>query len=191
MAAMAEVVAERGYATVKVKDVTDAAGVSRRTFYEHFKNKEVCFIATFDEALERMRESVIDAAAAAPSDEWPVRIRAGLDAALEFLAQEPDLARLFLIEAPGVGPGAKASSRRLVEELIERLREGRSSRTGGKKLPAATEEVLVGGVARLVVRALNAGGGKRINNLLPELTEFVLTPYLGADEAVRVARAKA
>ena len=102
IAGLAEAVAEKGYGGTTIADITRHAAVSRRTFYEHFDGKDECFVAAFDTVTEQMRERVDEAYKA--EDEWPAALRAGIEAMLVFLASEPNLARLAMVEALVAGP---------------------------------------------------------------------------------------
>ena len=55
-------------------------------------------------------------------------------------------------------------------------------------LPEATEEALVGGIVSLVIREISAGRTEQLERLLPDLVELTLAPYVGAEEAERLAR---
>src|SRR5262249_9378155 len=172
MAALAEVVAERGYRRTTVADIIRVARVSRRAFYEQFESKESCFLATLrvaiDELCGRMQ------AAAAPEERWELRIRAATAAGVEFLAAEPDLARLLLTESARAGPEAAGVYRSLHTQLESAL--PKADRHGA---PAGTEQVVVAGAITILTRALGAGEDPAA--LVPEAVAFILTPYLGAD----------
>ena len=56
--AMIEAVARNGYEGTRVKQVIALAGVSRRSFYEQFANKEGCFLATFDVLARRELQQI-------------------------------------------------------------------------------------------------------------------------------------
>jgi AcrR family transcriptional regulator len=105
LAAMAEVVGSKGYAAVAVADVIAGAGVSRKTFYEHFENKEECFLETYDAGVELMLEA-IDAAIADAGPEPLAIARAGTARYLEILAVNHAFARTFLVEVLAAGPRA-------------------------------------------------------------------------------------
>ena len=84
---MFDVASEHGAANVSVAEVVERSGVSRRTFYETFSDREDCFLAAFDDALAFASQRVLPAYNA--ERKWRERIRAGLVALLEFLDQEP------------------------------------------------------------------------------------------------------
>jgi AcrR family transcriptional regulator len=102
IAGLAEAVAEKGYGGTTIADITRHAAVSRRTFYEHFEGKDECFVAAFDTVTEQLRRVVEEAYEA--EDDWPQALRAGIEAMLTFLASEPNLARLAMVEALVAGP---------------------------------------------------------------------------------------
>ncbi len=97
--AIAEVVAAKGYGAATVADVVERAGVSRKTFYEQFRDKEACFLAAYDAGVD----SLIATMRAVGDD-----VRARIRAYLETLAAEPAFARTFLIEIGAAGPRALA-----------------------------------------------------------------------------------
>ena len=105
LASMLRATAELGYRDTCVQDVLDRAGVSRPTFYEHFENKEDCFLAAFDGAAERLRKQVEKATLEGGAD-WRDRLAKGMEALLDFLAAEPDTARTVIVEARAASPAA-------------------------------------------------------------------------------------
>jgi AcrR family transcriptional regulator len=106
LAAMATAVAEKGYANVAVADVVAGAGVSRKTFYEHFENKEECFLAAYDAGVEAMLDAIeLAIRDAAPGGPLAIA-RAGTARYLDTLAANPAFARTFLVEVLGAGPRA-------------------------------------------------------------------------------------
>lgn len=181
MAALAEVVAERGYPATTVAGVTKAAGVSRRAFYEHFESKRDCFLATLEIAIEELSRQVAGAVEA--ESDWALRVRAAIRAGLRFLAAEPELARLIVIESANAGPEAAVRYRSLLERLQAQLRDRREH-----AVPDGTDEVVVGGAASILASAINRGEGAELDRLAPDLVAFVLTPYLGALRAEALAR---
>jgi AcrR family transcriptional regulator len=189
IAGLAEAVAEKGYGGTTIADITRHAAVSRRTFYEHFDGKDECFVAAFDTVTQQLRERIEQAYKAA--DEWTEGIRAGIGAMLGFLAAEPNLARLAMVEALVAGPVVVERYDAAVQTFLPYLEEGRKGRPKKvlARLSDSTEEALVGGMVSLVSRRIVAGQTEELESLLPDLVEFTLAPYVGNDEAARIARA--
>lgn len=184
VAAITTKVAEQGYNPTTIADITKTAALSRRTFYEHFANKEACFAAAYDAALERVRAATLDAVA--ERDEWAQRVRAGLAGLLAILGEHPDLARLLLIAPASVGDAAANRHHLALQELVAELLADPPA-TASPAAAKVREQALAGGISRLIVRKINAGEEARLGDLLPALVELVLTPYLGGEEAVKVA----
>jgi AcrR family transcriptional regulator len=184
--AMVDTVAERGYNATTVAHITKAASVSRRTFYEHFADKEACFLAAYDMVADHIRASM--RAAAESFGEWPQQVRAALATMLRFLASEPELARLCMVEPVAAGGEIAARHRASMQGFVEILKAGRPQHSGQRPLPQATEETLVGGIVSLIVREISAGRTEGLEQLLPDLVELILAPYLGIEEAERLAR---
>lgn len=189
IAGLAEAVAEKGYGGTTIADITRHAAVSRRTFYEHFEGKDECFVAAFDTVTEQLRERVEEAYEA--EDEWADGVRAGIGAMLTFLASEPNLARLAMVEALVAGPVVVERYDASVQTFLPYLTAGREGRSKAvlDRLSDSTEEALVGGMVSLVARRIVAGQTEELESLLPDLVEFTLAPYVGNDEAARIARA--
>jgi AcrR family transcriptional regulator len=184
--ALVDTVAERGYNATTVAHITKAASVSRRTFYEHFADKEACFLAAYEMVTEHIAAAM--KAAAESFEDWPEKVRAALATMLSFLAGEPELARLCMIEPVAAGGEIAARHRASMQGLVEILKAGRPEHGGRRPLPEATEETLVGGIVSLIVREISADRADRLEALLPDLVELTLTPYVGPEEAERLAR---
>lgn len=184
--ALVDTVAERGYNATTVANITKAASVSRRTFYEHFADKEACFLVAYEMVADHITTSM--RAAAEAFDEWPQQVRAALGTMLRFFAGEPDLARLYMIEPIAAGGQIAARHRTSMQGLVEVLKAGRPEHAGEHPLPEATEETLVGGIVSLIVREVSAGRTEQLEKLLPDLVELALAPYVGAEQAEKLAR---
>lgn len=188
IAGLAAAVAAKGYAAVTLADIVGEARVSRRVFYANFEGKEECFLAAFEVVVAHLRELV--AAATAGVEGWPRQAIAATGAVLSFLAGEPDLARLCLLESRGAGPAVTARFNQAVGELAPGLARGRGERPAGERpLPDSTEDSTLGALVSLVHRKVAAGETERLEELAPECAELVLLPYLGPAEAARLARA--
>jgi|SRR5881394_123666 len=186
IAGLAAAVAEKGYAAVTLTDIVKEAKVSRRVFYANFGGKEQCFLAAFEVVVGHLRELVAEAVE--PVDGWPQRAIAATRTTLEFLAAEPDLARLCLLESRGAGPAVAARFNEAVGELRPLLALGRAERPEGERLPDSTEDSTIGSLVSLTYRKVAAGEAEQLEDLLPDCAELVLLPYLGPAEATRLAR---
>jgi AcrR family transcriptional regulator len=186
IAGLAEAVAEKGYAAVTLTDIVKGAKVSRRVFYANFESKEQCFLAAFEVVVDHLRELIADAVEEV--DDWPHRAIAATREVLSFLAFEPDLAHLCLVESRGAGPAVAARFNEAVGEMAPLLRMGRAERPEGERLPDSTEDSTIGSLVSLVYRKVAAGEAEQLEQLLPDCAELVLLPYLGPDEASRLAR---
>jgi AcrR family transcriptional regulator len=186
IAGLTEVLYEVGYQKTTVSSIGRRAAVSKSDFYKHFESKDECFYAAYDSAIERIREQVLNACRRQPEDSWPPRVRDALSALLAALAADPPLASISLVEGLRAGPAIYDRYQAALESFVSFLREGAPPAPGGAEVPRATEEAIVGGIASLLGRRVLAGETTAIAELLPQVTEFALTPYLGTDEARRI-----
>ena len=181
--AAVRVVAAKGYGAMTIGDLTKEAGVSRTTFYELFEDKEACFLAAYDNAVDVLVRRVTSAYESEGS--WPDRAAAGLAAMLEVLADEPALARLSLVDIGNAGPAAQRRYRAAVQRLTPLFDEGRDFAPGGRGLPANTSRMAIGGVTGLISDELVAGRADRLPSLLSDVLFATLVPYIGPDAAAR------
>jgi AcrR family transcriptional regulator len=190
IAGLAEAIAENGYSGTTIAHITRHAAVSRRTFYEHFSSKDECFVAAYDTVMEELVERVSTAFDA--EDDWPHAVKAGIGAMLEFLAAEPHLARLCMVEALVAGPVVVERYDAAIQSFVPYFQTGREGRSPEvlSRLSPTTEEALVGGMVSLISRRIIAGKAEQLEELLPDLVEFTLTPYLGSQEAAELAQEK-
>jgi len=183
LGAMLNATAELGYLETNVQDVIDRAGVSRPTFYEHFSNKEDCFLAAFDSGAERLRKSVRGAVSEG-GDSWRKRVRSGLRALLGFAGQEPDTARTIVVEARAA---SETAVRRRVELLDDFARcldeEARELLPSPLPKTTVTASGIVGGVESLLYSRLCKQEYDQLEALLPSLMYFVVLPYEGHEAA--------
>lgn len=154
-------IAERGAGKTTIEGIVKRAGVSSVTFYEHFRDKDECFVAAFARAVRELRAEVSEAVPAQGS--WMERVRAALAALLAAVDAEPGRARLCFVEAQKDGPLLRT---RYEEELM----------ATAAALDDPLGEAIVGGLAWLLRERLELGGGGSVRELLPEMTEVVLAP---------------
>lgn len=183
--ALAQESSEQGYQQVTVADIVSRAGIARNTFYENFRSKEDCFLATQEYAMTAALERVV--VAAGDLGNWADRVRAGLTAFLGYVTEEPALARTCMVEALSAGPGAVERYEKSQQAFVSLFKLGRDVSPHGAELPETLEEAIIGGVFWIVYQRLAVGEVATIPELLPQLIEFALTPYLGAEAAREVA----
>jgi AcrR family transcriptional regulator len=178
MNAIAELTAEQGYESTKIGDIVRRAGVARKTLYDNFEGKEEVFLAAFDAGVEEAIRRVEEACAEVEGG-WEERLQAGLAAFLRYVAEEPALARMCMIEALSATPAATARYEDAVQRFVDLTKD---TVPHNDQLPDTVEETLVGGVAWIVYQQIRRGETEKAEDLLPELSEFVLAPFISAAE---------
>jgi AcrR family transcriptional regulator len=184
LAALVEVARERGAGRVTVAHIVERSGVSRRTFYELFADRDACFVAAFEAAVERAAASVVPAfrLAGARGDvtgSWRERIRAGLLALLEFLDAEPGLGGLCVVDALGAGPAALERRARVMRVLVDAVDGGRRASAARSRPARITAEGVVGGVLAVLYERLAGEDARPTVRLLNPLMAMIVLPYLG------------
>lgn len=180
---MTATVGRRGYRDAHITEVVGRAGVSRRTFYEHFEGKEECFAAAYEQALEQL---VAAARAAFDAEgDWADSLRAGLRALLEQLAERPEVARVCFVEIRAAGPraaGCRDEAMRSFLPLFE------SAPTELPRTLRIFESLGMGRIADLsevLHREIAAGRASTLPELLPELSYMMVLPFAGPEAAAR------
>jgi AcrR family transcriptional regulator len=177
--AVGRAVAEKGYAATTIEDIVRGAGVSKKTFYEHFADKLDCFLAAYETASDELLNHV--SSAQDGEGEWLARTRAGIHAYLRWLAAEPALARVFLIEVAAAGPEALERRERLRDRYAERMRELQVANS----VPDEIFHAVVAGADDLVVRRLREGGD--LLELEPILLYLQVSLLAGPEVAAELA----
>jgi AcrR family transcriptional regulator len=201
--AMVEVSVERGVANVTVARVVERAGVSRRTFYELYDDREECFLEAFDEVIALASRYVLDGYDA--NAQWVERLRTALIGLLSFVDVERGAGQLLIVGSLGAGASALERRQRALTQMIALIDEGRTETKAGAEPPLLTAEGLAGGVlsvlhARLLARPRMAvsppppaRGNRRVRDtdgdsllrLAGPLMGMIVLPYLGPAGARR------
>jgi AcrR family transcriptional regulator/DNA-binding MarR family transcriptional regulator len=177
------VIAEHGYGELSVARITSGAGVSRRTFYDLFQDREDCFLAAFEDALSRARELML--AGWTEKRAWAEQVRGALLSLLVLLDGEPGVRSLLVIDALKAGPRVQQRRVEILRELSRVLHESGSQARAGRELPALTGEGVIGAVLGVIHTRLLAGNPGSLVELLNPLMGVVVLPYLGAAAAQR------
>ena len=183
LTAAVEVVSELGYGGMSTARVSARAGVSRKTFYDLFSDREDCFLAVFDDALARI------AAVARPAYEreqgWREKVRAGLSELLLFIGDEPGLGALLVIDALNAGPRVLARRAQGLETLTRIIDQGRGEVKTGNGPPPMTAEGVVGAVFSVLHARMLHPDARPPIELLNPLMAIVVLPYLGQVAAAK------
>src|SRR6185437_3546250 len=163
IAATVDVVCESGAANATVARVVARAGVSRRTFYELFPDREA-----YD-----------------PQVRWAERLRSSLAALLAFLDMKPEVGWLLIVGSLGAGPRALEQRGQVLARMIAFVDEGRQAGKRGEDPPPLTAEGLAGGVFSLIHARMVDESPAPLTELLPALMSMVVLPYLGPAAARR------
>jgi AcrR family transcriptional regulator len=190
--AMARVAAERGYPRATIADVVKTAGVSRRTFYEQFKDKEDCFVEAYRTGCENGISEQAVAVRALEDPDWRSRLRVSLESYLSHLADEPHFARVLLIEVLGAGSRALAMRERILAIYVDGYRTLHAlAQKEEPELPDISDaflRALVGGIAELVQQCvLESPDGEspdRLRALAPTLVDFAAATLTSGREGV-------
>jgi len=181
MEGMAAAVSEKGYAATTIADIVRHSRVSKRTFYQHFADREACFLACYESGGELALRAVAEAAGR--GGPWPERVRAATRAYLAALQARPALTRTLLVEVHGAGPRALALRRAVLQRfarlLCDLVETGRHDHPEVRELAPAMSTALVGGINELVLATVEQGGAHRLDQLqetIAELVQSVLRP---------------
>ena len=190
LAAIVQAVAEKGYARVVVADVIERAGVSRKTFYEQFSNKDECFLAAYDASVDELLATIDDALDALAPD-WLAAHRAAVSVYLEALAASPGFARAFLIEVLGAGPDAlsrrAAVQDRFAAQLHDVHRRARADISAIPEVPPHTFRAAVGAVNELVTAHVLEHGAETLPELADAILDVQLALLVGRQMAAELA----
>jgi AcrR family transcriptional regulator len=181
LVAMISVVTEVGYRALTVQNVLARAGVSRPTFYEHFEDKEDCFLAAFDSAAQRLQECVRKATAESGSD-WRERLRAALTGLVRFVDAEPEAARTVIVEARA----SSAAGLRRRDALLDSFACSIDDlvRPELDEPPSALAAAgVVGGIESVLYARLQKGEAGELEQLVPSLMYFAVLAYAGQEAA--------
>lgn len=175
---LAAAVAYHGYEDTKITDIVELAGVSRPTFYEFFEGKEQCFAAAYEEGVERLETAIEEVLE--NQGEWPVRLSAGLRGGLEFLATDPPLAHLLLVESLAASRPARLEHERTLARLAQVLRSQAETSAGAVAVSPETARLLAGGLASHLSGRVLAGEAERLPESHDLLLGYLLAPVLPA-----------
>jgi AcrR family transcriptional regulator len=178
--AMAALLAERGYSTVTIADIARQARVSKRTFYEHFPDKDACFIACYETLSDMVLRAIVEAMSGELP--WSRRLRASTKAYLATLESQPALTRTLMMDIYAAGPRALQVRRQVLRRFADNLRrvvdQGRKENPKLPRLSQAMATAIIGGINELVLVAVEEGRAHRLTEL-SGTAEALLQAVLG------------
>jgi AcrR family transcriptional regulator len=183
--AMIRVVGRKGYKLTSVADVIEEAGTTRTTFYKHFEDKQECFLAAYDQVVERVVGEVV--ASCNGSESWLERVRKGLETIVGLFAVDPELARTAIVEVAAAGADARQLHWNAINRFTEFLEDGKDL-AHGHELPENIALMAAGAVSGLIFDELLTGRAERLPELLPDLLFAMLVPYIGPRAAAEEMR---
>jgi AcrR family transcriptional regulator len=187
LSAAVRIVSEHGYQKMSVARVAGGARVSRRTFYDVFEDREDCFLAIFQDALERAGTRVRGAYESTDdvNEDWCGRVRAALSELLVFFDEEPRVASLLVVDALGAGPRVLSRRARVLKGLSARLHRDGSRAGNARKIAPLTGEGVVGAVLSVIHTRISQKDRGTMLELLNPLMGMIVLPYLGQAAAQR------
>jgi AcrR family transcriptional regulator len=190
--AVSRSVARKGYARVTVADVVALAGVSRRTFYEHFTDKEACFLAAYSTGTDVVIGDIVAAIAGMPDADWRERLRVALEAYTATLAAEPEISRALLVDVLGAGPRAVELRQRVYDRFGDQWRfiadQALAQDAGIGPVSDLVLRALVGGIGELVQRQILTEGAETLPDLTPTLATLAIRVIEGAGARAQSSR---
>ncbi len=181
LAAVADASSSSSYAAMSVEDIISSAGISRRTFYEHYKYKHEAFLAAYDEAADRLIAAV--EAAQAPATGFAERVHSGIQVFLALLAADPSFARMCIVEVMAAGPVVVARRNQAMRAFGAIIERNASELLEERPPTALTAETVVGSIYDVIYNRIQQGRVHELPDLTTDLVYTALLPYVGPDAA--------
>jgi AcrR family transcriptional regulator len=175
MAATIAVIGEKGYSGTTVADVIARAGVSRKTFYEHFADVQGCFLAIYEaitkEGISRVQRAYEEA------EGWPDRVEAAIRVLFESAIESPDALRLIMIEIAAAGQAGLAQRERVMVQYARFIREGLELAPGQGTVSDITLRAVIGGINKVLYARLHDRRHAKLLALVPDLVRWAISYY--------------
>jgi AcrR family transcriptional regulator len=165
-----DVVGEKGYAELTVSDVIKRAGVSRRAFYEHFSNREECFLATYDSIMEDSSRAVAEAFGGA--DGLPRNAQEAIEEIFRRALRRPDAMRVLMVEIGAAGPEGISRREQLGVAYEGALRKTLQLPPGPGPIPNPVLRGVIGGTGAVLYSHVQSGKRKQLMQIIPELVAW-------------------
>jgi AcrR family transcriptional regulator len=186
VAAAVSVLVEKGFGDLTVEEVVDRAEVPRSTFDSRFAGKQAVVEFAYETLFEQFLGRLSRAIKTQPS--WPLKVKVGVGATLDMAAAEPVKAQFLTLDTLATNKSLVHQRFESRERLARLLAAGRTEILHGAELPGVVEQTLIAGIAWVISSQLRNGEAEQLPALAPQLVELTLTPYLGREEAAKMAR---
>lgn len=178
--ATVQAVNERGFVATTISDLVARAGVSRRSFYEHFENKDECLIATYDALIERLTARIAESYD--PEADWTEQIEAFVRALFEASSDRPDAARLVSVEMGAAGPIGIERWARDADRLARFVSYIFEQAPGENELPPPLARAIVGALRTILYARVRRERSIRslkseLQKLTPDVVAWILALY--------------
>jgi len=186
-AAMVATVANKGYEATRVADLLELSGVSRSAFYEHFADKQACFLAAVKALMGPTLETI------ARGDEQPLgteRARKAFDAFIKMIVDQPAAARMCLVEIYAAGPEAVEAVDRTMDVFGKFTEQTLAQMPGRDGMPREIVRGIIGGLRKTIHTRLYRGEEAELTELAPQMWEWGLS-YLPPPARLRKPRRRA
>jgi AcrR family transcriptional regulator len=177
LGAMTHVAATVGYEEATVERVLAEAGVSRRTFYELFEDREDCFVAAYDEAMGRALRAVTDAYLDEEGSP-ELRLERALETLLELCAADPDCARMCVVEVFAAGPRTRERRAEAMDRLARLAQHALGELRGDDRLDRLTAQALVGAVHELIFPPIDRRDTSALGELASDIMATQVAPLV-------------
>jgi AcrR family transcriptional regulator len=183
-AAMVAAVSEQGYEATRVADLTEISGVSSRSFYDLFPNKEACFAAMLEEILGTTAMLLMNAGEG--ELDWEERVGRTFGTFVGLVTAQPAMARIVLGDAYAAGPAAREPLERAVQafEKLSRTRLAESAERAA--MPDAMIGALIGTLQEVARARLYGDDVSALTAIAPELVDL-MSSYQPPPEPLRLA----
>jgi AcrR family transcriptional regulator len=187
LTAVAEVAGVGTYATMTVEDIIGAAGVSRRTFYDHFRSKDDAFLAAYDVYAEDLA-TLVEEAVADAGDDFVDRAAALVETMVDFFAADAGAAHVCISEVLAAGTPAIERRAATLRRLVAALQDAASALPRRGRPSGLVHELAIEGIYGVLLTRVAAGRLEELPDLAPDLVAAVVLPYVGAEDASAARR---
>jgi AcrR family transcriptional regulator len=178
---------ERGFDDLVIADVLVQAEVSPAAFEAEFKDLDSCLFAAYDDLTERLAKRVTSRCRT--GEDWPLRVHAGLEALLEELAAQPEMALVLTRSFPALRPLARLRYTEFLESFAPFLRQGRDFSDPSDEPPGELEMLAIGAAEAVILTEIDAGRAADLSSHVASILFSLLVPFLGPERSMAISEA--